>query len=390
MAHTEEPVPILLLCQVTFRGWSGSETVSLELIEWFVARGWRVDLVTTVYAEPLAQATEHLVASGALRVFGLDPGVEIDANAYTLIWVNQSLLPSSVLRQLRSGPVKTPMIWHHMSSFQNLGMPLLYDVENAMASIITCMAPVARDSLQEYGFEGHEIVIFDNPAPDQFVSAELPVLRSSLRSLIVVSNHPPAELREAATLLASRDIEVTFAGLGDRYGRITPAILGAHDAVITIGKTTQYALAMGVPVYSYDHFGGGGWITEANLDKEWYGNFAGRIEGRAISAQQVADEIESGFGDARAFARTAREVNARRWSLTRQLEALLDDPRLQPRDRLLGAHEARLAALQGAMRDELWAALRGAEAGFTAQSNAVEELREIVALQHERLTSADD
>ena len=42
------------------------------------------------------------------------------------------------------------------------------------------------------------------------------------------------------------------------------------------------------------------------------------------------------------------------------------------------------------MRDELWAALRGAEAGFTAQSNAVEELREIVALQHERLTSADD
>lgn len=304
--------------------------------------------------------------------------------------MNQSLLPSSVLRQLRSGPVKTPMIWHHMSSFQNLGMPLLYDVENAMASIITCMAPVARDSLQEYGFEGHEIVIFDNPAPDQFVSAELPVLRSSLRSLIVVSNHPPAELREAATLLASRDIEVTFAGLGDRYGRITPAILGAHDAVITIGKTTQYALAMGVPVYSYDHFGGGGWITEANLDKEWYGNFAGRIEGRAISAQQVADEIESGFGDARAFARTAREVNARRWSLTRQLEALLDDPRLQPRDRLLGAHEARLAALQGAMRDELWAALRGAEAGFTAQSNAVEELREIVALQHERLTSADD
>lgn len=352
----------LLLCQVSFSGWSGSEVVSLELIEWFVARGWRVDLVTTKYAAPLSDATAHLVESGALRVFSLHTSGELDANDYSLIWVNQSLLPSSIIDQLAREAMTTPMIWHHMSSFQVLGMPLMYEVEDALASIITCIAPVARERLRDYGFGAHEIEIFDNPAPDEFVEAALPSARTSPRSLLVVSNHPPEELRRAADILSSRGVEVVFAGLADGYGRITPETIAAHDAVITIGKTTQYALTMGVPVYSYDHFGGGGWLTQANLDQEWRGNFAGRIERRVLDAQQLADELEQGFGEAQLFARGAREVHAQRWSLTRQLDALLTDPRLEPGPRTLDPRQARLAALHCAMRDELWGALRRAEA----------------------------
>ncbi|WP_439565214.1 hypothetical protein, partial [Microcella sp.] len=138
--------------------------------------------------------------------------------------------------------------------------------------------------------------------------------------------------------------------------------LDGHDAVVTIGKTTQYALVMGVPVYSYDHFGGGGWITEQNLEREHYGNFAGRIERRVLTGEQIAAELSGGYAGARAFAQAYRPTACRRWSLTRQLEALLADERCRPRPRTMSSEQVRRSALLCAERDELWGVVRHAQA----------------------------
>lgn len=371
----------ILLCQIGFESWGGSEIVSLELIEWFTTRGWRVDLFTTAFGAPIAEAVTDKVEAGSLRVVTLGSDHELDAHAYELIWVNQSLIPRSIVAQLANDPVTTPVVWHHMSSFQHLGLPLLYEVEHALASVITCMAPVAQDRMREYGFPGHDIELFDNPAPDEFVFHERRIPRSALRTILVVSNHPPVELRDAAAILAARGIVMEFAGLSDSYGRITPQRIAKHDAVVTIGKTTQYALVMGVPVYSYDHFGGGGWILEKNLESEWYGNFAGRIARRVLSAEHIAEELEQGFGSAQAFAQASREASAGRWSLTRQLETMLADSRLARAPRSLNAGQVRLADLQCAMRDELWGALRQAQRDVRQLRGSVDHPRETVRKQ---------
>lgn len=351
----------LLVCQIGFQSLAGSEVGSLEILEWFVGRGWAVDVATTVYGDPIARELAAPVAAGDVRILLLGETADLRAEHYDLIWINHAFVPRSIIEQLAEGPISTPMVWHHMSSFQTLGLPLLAEVEDALASVITSMAPVARDRVSEFGFEDHRLELFDNPAPDAFTrwAGRGPSL--GLESLLIVSNHPPSELLSVAQQLESIGVRVTHAGLTGEYGRLTPSMIAAHDAVVTIGKSTQYALVMGVPVYSYDHFGGGGWITHENLEREHYGNFAGRIERRVLSAERLVAEIRSGYPGARAFALDYRPVAADRWSLSRQLERLLADERLRPRARGMSALQVRRTALLCAHRDELWAAFRDAE-----------------------------
>jgi hypothetical protein len=57
---------------------------------------------------------------------------------------------------------------------------------------------------------------------------------------------------------------------------VNAQLLMQYDVVITIGRTVQQCLCLGIPVYCYDHFGGPGYITKENLEfNEWF-NFSGR------------------------------------------------------------------------------------------------------------------
>lgn len=57
---------------------------------------------------------------------------------------------------------------------------------------------------------------------------------------------------------------------------VNAKLLLQYDVVITIGRTVQQCLCLGIPVYCYDHFGGPGYITLENIDFNEYFNFSGR------------------------------------------------------------------------------------------------------------------
>jgi hypothetical protein len=79
--------------------------------------------------------------------------------------------------------------------------------------------------------------------------------------------------------------------------RVDADLLDKFDAVMTIGKTVQYGLCAGKPVYCYDYFGGPGWLNEDNLQAARFHNFSGR--GFATrSAQSIAREIRDDFAEA--------------------------------------------------------------------------------------------
>ncbi|WP_439565934.1 hypothetical protein, partial [Microcella sp.] len=215
----------LLICQIAFESLAGSEIVVLELVEWFTARGWTVDVSTTLFGEPIESEVAGLIAAGRLRILLPADVVAARAEQYDLIWVHHSFLPAAIIAQLEHGPISTPMIWHHLSSFQSIGLPLLYEAEDALASIITSMAPVARDRVSAFGFAQHRLELFDNPAPDAFLEVERPAPAERLESVLVVSNHPPAELAAAAELLEAGGVRVSIAGLTGQYGRVLPSSL---------------------------------------------------------------------------------------------------------------------------------------------------------------------
>ena len=82
-------------------------------------------------------------------------------------------------------------------------------------------------------------------------------------------------------------------------------------------------MSMGIPCYVYDHFGGAGWLSEANLEAERWWNFSGRASRRQVDGATIAAELVAGYPTAAEFASAQRAVLAEQWRLSTQIDRLL-------------------------------------------------------------------
>ena len=341
----------ILITTNHLRNFAGSEMVTFELIEYFLEQDWVVDVYTHDLGEPVLSEFQKLPSDGRLTLLVADLNAAFDHD-YDLVWVQHSILPEGMIRRLETAGVRAPMVWHHMSSFLDIELPRHAAIERQLASVSTGMSSAAVESLRRFGLEPDELLVFDNPAPDAFADHVRPV-STSLQSLLVVSNHVPAEVREAAGILEQHGVTVSFVGAEDGPVRITPNVLAPVDAILTIGKTVQYSLSMGIPVYVYDHFGGPGWLGADNFAPNAHDNFSGRRHGRQISANEIVGEVLSGFEDALDFATSERASLSDRWRLSRRIRELLEDERLvnSPRVFLTPGDARQLSSLVAQQRD---------------------------------------
>ncbi len=313
-------MPRLLISNNHLRRHAGSEMVTLELTEEFVRRGWQVDISTNLFLPPFSEEFAGLIDSGSVRAsndpyeaFGLD---------YDLIWVHHNLLPASTIEAMADAEFSVPVVWHHMSPIAHIEFPLLADIENSIADRMSFMSEATRDALLEFGLDAERALVLPNPVPHSFVSRQPLQPAPELRSLAVVSNHVPDEVYAAARILREQGIAVEFIG-GSTPQRMTPAVLQGFDAVLTIGKTVQYALALGLPAYVYDHFGGDGWLHEENFSEMSRTNFSGRNSHRKIPGAAIAAELLEGYAIGREFATSQLDENRSRYSLPNYIDSLL-------------------------------------------------------------------
>jgi glycosyltransferase involved in cell wall biosynthesis len=317
-------MPRILITTNHLREIRGSELVTLELAEEFLQRGWHVDVYTNLFLPPMADRFAALEGTGrgTLRVaddpyddFGLD---------YDLIWIQHSLLPPSVIRRLAERESRAAVVWHHMSALIEMELPILADIEVELSDLETYVSPRTLELQQRFGITGPSL-IFANPVPRRFTEFDH-TAAEVVKRIAVVSNHPPREVLEAAGLLAAGGIEVDVIGEATRVHEITPELLREYDAIVTIGKTVQYALCVGIPVYVYDHFGGDGWLTGENFAAESRTNFSGRATMRQLDAETVAAELVEGYAAARLFAMDRRAEHREAFSVRRRIDAVLEHP----------------------------------------------------------------
>lgn len=304
---------ILIVQPFLFR-FSGSEIVAIELASALVESGAEVAIVS--WGHSAMMAGEVADVPGVLLL-------DLDSEEFTeylaqgvpdLVWIHQGLIPEQLL--LASGQ-KTKFVFAHLSTINPFEMPFAPEIERQLASSIWFVAPETLEWFEQTGeFEGvpkNRLHVFGNPVPFPFHIARA-IPSGTLSSALVVSNHIPRELIESIDLLRDAGVEVTVVG-AEQGGveavaqRVTPELLTRHDLVITIGKTVQYALCAGVPVYCYDHFGGPGWLSENNFELARYHNFSGRGFDKK-SSSQIFDEVTSGFAIAQDYA-TESIIDAR-------------------------------------------------------------------------------
>lgn len=208
-----------------------------------------------------------------------------DLADYDLIWVQSQVLPLTIINQLMhiTSTDKTPaFVFNHMSALDVASdeHPYLYMLEEKLTAKSLYVSQESKEKLAPfYNIPPENVAIFPNPAPMGYAALPDRELPESPRKVLVVSNHVPEEVWGMMELLRRRNVEVTLFGAQGHYGYITPEVLNEYDAVITIGKTVQYCLTAGIPVYVYDHFGGFGYLNDKNFDLASRNNFPDEVEG---------------------------------------------------------------------------------------------------------------
>lgn len=287
----------ILITNNHFREFKGSEIVTLELVEYFCQMGWEVSVFSNLYLPPIADICKNINYPCHIT----DDDDLISDDNFDLIWIQHSVLPRSIIMKLGTIGLNTNIIWNHMSSFIHQELPIFADLENQIADISLAISTEVENKLTSFGLAKEKICLFNNPAPDYFFNNyKNTPLSQNIKSVVVISNHIPPELSQALSLLEEIGIKTKHFG-GHNTQRITPIILKDFDAIITIGKTVQYALALRIPIYEYDYLGGCGWLNANNFNYELSYNFSGRPTQRKLTAQQIIQELITGYQQATHF-----------------------------------------------------------------------------------------
>ena len=312
----------LLVTTSRLDSYGGSESIVLELVEWFISRGWHVTLLCDNVEDLMHDELTDFESRGKLTL--ALPGNETPSiESFDLIWITHNAWPQTLLREKINPAARAKIVTLHMGSLEARERAVLPEIENAVADRILVVSGRTRERMIEFGLDRGLMGLFENPVPNSFRGITQKE-SAGLQSVLFVSNHLPQELAETSRQLKSAGTHVTHLGFGgDRFGRIFPELLAQFDAVVTIGKSTQYCLVMGIPVYSYDHFGGAGWISPENFAFEAFNNFTGYRTNRKLPAEEITSEILTGFEDARLWSEANRATFDHQYSLDRQMEELL-------------------------------------------------------------------
>ena len=157
---------------------------------------------------------------------------------------------------------------------------LHHPISKRFATMRLFNADVTRDTL-EGKEETDNIYVLRNAAPLRF--HQMPSKSfETLRNILIVSNHLPNDLLIAAKKLEELGFKIKIIGKGHIVKLLEPSDFFDIQAVISIGKTVQYALVAGIPVFCYDHFGGPGWLSELNIRAPRFSCFLGQLLMRLV------------------------------------------------------------------------------------------------------------
>lgn len=294
-----------------FDGYHGSMLHICELAEFFHKKGYRC-YCASVVVEPFI--VEYCQTRNLTVLQAHELPLDLD---YEYVFAYHfPILPYLLGRGLKYSKI----VIGCLSSTHPLELPMDFYAD---CTLLTAVSGEARQNLeQKFAIPSDGIFLFKNLLPENFIQFDF-TPSPQLRKIAVVSNHPPREINGLPQHLP--DIEVDFWGVGQaNYGALTPQILSQYDAVITIGKTVQYCLGMGLPVFVYDQFGGNGYVRLDTLEAEEFYSFSGRSTRRKLESTVIATELISGYPQACGEAPLLKKIAAERYGAERAISRLLE------------------------------------------------------------------
>lgn len=317
----------ILFLGMNLDGWHGSLFHIREYALFFKNRGDEV-YVGSVFIAP--QIRDFLEQDGII-VKDLD-NVPLDITYDIVYALHLLLFPALLLKGLKYKKAILMSLSPYVPEEQ-LPPPSLWGQFDMLAVI---SEEIIEKYARNYGINKKALTVVPNHIPLNFINASSlkHAWAENIGKAAVISNH---YVEEVDALKNAAPFEIDYYGL--QYSNpvpVTPELLLRYDAVITIGKTVQYCLGLGIPVFEYDHFGGCGYITPENLDKEGKTNFSGRGTRRKLSPADLISELVKDYPEACVNAPVLRQAALQIYGIdkliAKQIETL--NARNSPRSKL--------------------------------------------------------
>lgn len=298
---------------------AGSELNVLSIAKELIKMNYQVEIATFRFEDPM----KSIFLIDNLNVKNIIHET-LDYSEYDLIWAHHSPTINNILleKNIRADKI----LYSSLSPYEPLESPPIYvnDLSLCLANSLE-----TRDQLIRENVENEQIYVFPNYAPNEFLESTYNS-HEKLRKLCIVSNHVPQELLEVKEILKSKDIELDIYGIDHITEIVTPSLLLQYDAVISIGKTVQFAMVMGMPVYCYDIHGGPGWLNSQNYDTAKFFNFSGRGFNRKLNEHTIVEELIKNYRIATEFFDQNKNSAKQEFDLSANLEHLLDKVKYLP------------------------------------------------------------
>lgn len=275
----------VLLTNAFIKNYSGSELDTVEVANYFLNKGYKVDIFTLEKGEPLLNEVNKNV-----RVL-THKDVDKLYKKYDILWSHHYPLVDYLLFYT---DIKFDYVHHLCLSFYEAyeQLPIYYEDLN----LVSAMSEKCRDELisDKKNNNKKEVLVFPNYAKLSYFN-KTKKISNHIKKIAIVSNHIPEELLKIKSLIEQENIILDIYGQGYNYVKIDEKILLEYDVIISIGKTCYYSIALGIPTYIYDRFGGDGYITPKNINKSYQNNFSGRAFRRKLTANEIKDELISEY-----------------------------------------------------------------------------------------------
>lgn len=265
-------------------GYHGGVMYVAEIGEYLNSIGWSVSCA----AVDLTDEIRNFWSQKGINVYSIND-LPIENIHYDIIWyMHYPTLGYLIMRGIQYSKI----IYNSLSAFLGIETPAIF---SSNFNLKIAVSKECKDSLvKRANLKEDEIIILNNLVPTDYFNVERKK-QTEISKIAIVSNHPPQELLDSISIFDSKNIKVDIYGEKYNYVPVTPELLCNYDVIITIGKTVQYSLALEIPCYNYDYFGGSGYITLENIDKEEDFNFSGRSYKIKKTSIEIVNEIISQY-----------------------------------------------------------------------------------------------
>lgn len=254
----------ILITNYELMNYTGSELNAMSIAKRFKDLGYKVYVLAMFIGEPLYSKTRDCYDE-IINI--VDDEFDFSNIEFDIVWAHHSFLLSWLIfeKQLKAKKI----IVSSLSARENFEMIPKYAND---LSLVLANSQETKQQLEQEGIK--EVYVLENYSFKNYFERNIGIKK--LKNIAIISNHVPEELMKTKEMLESNGYGVQIYGFTGKRELITDTVLEQYDAIITIGKTVQYAMSLKIPVYVYDIFGGEGYLTLENLEKNRSRNFSGR------------------------------------------------------------------------------------------------------------------